>query len=326
MPNPFSRESLNLDVEAEIERITAWLRQEVHQNLRRYGAVVGISGGIDSSVVLALCARAFGPQRVLGVMLPEQESSPESATLAQQLADRYDVEAITEDISGALVGAGCYDRRDEAIRRVVPGYGPGWSAKIVLAGNVLEQATLNVFRLIVTEPGGIEHSQRLPVKEFAQIVAASNFKQRMRMSMLYYHAEVRNYAVIGTAQKNEHELGFFVKHGDGGADLQPLAHLFKTQVYQLARALDVPAEIQARTPTTDTYPGGQTQEEFFYRLPFALLDAIWLGHENGVAPAEIAAALDLAVDQVERVVTDIESKRRATAYLRAPARSLAHSV
>lgn len=323
MSNPFSRESLNLDVEAEIERITAWLRQEVHQNLRRYGAVVGISGGIDSSVVLALCARAFGPQRVLGVMLPEQESSPESATLAQQLADRYDVEAITENISGALVGAGCYDRRDEAIRRVVPGYGPGWSAKIVLAGNVLEQATLNVFRLIVTEPGGVEHSQRLPVKEFGQIVAASNFKQRMRMSMLYYHAEVRNYAVIGTAQKNEHELGFFVKHGDGGADLQPLAHLFKTQVYQLARALDVPAEIQARTPTTDTYPGGQTQEEFFYRLPFALLDAIWLGHERGVAPAEIAAALDLATDQVERVVTDIESKRRATAYLRAPALSLA---
>lgn len=323
MPNPFSRESLNLDVEAEIERITAWLRQEVHQNLRRYGAVVGISGGIDSSVVLALCARAFGPQRVLGVMLPEQESSPESATLAQQLADRYDVEAITENISGALVGSGCYARRDEAIRRVVPGYGPGWSAKIVLAGNVLEQATLNVFRLIVTEPGGVEHSQRLPVKEFAQIVAASNFKQRMRMSMLYYHAEVRNYAVIGTAQKNEHELGFFVKHGDGGADLQPLAHLFKTQVYQLARALDVPAEIQARTPTTDTYPGGQTQEEFFYRLPFALLDAIWLGHERGVAPAEIAAALDLATEQVERVITDIESKRRATAYLRAPALSLA---
>ena len=148
------------------------------------------------------------------------------------------------------------------------------------------------------------------------------FKQRLRMSMLYYHAEVRNYAVIGTAQKNEHELGFFVKHGDGGADLQPLAHLFKTQVYQLAKVLNVPAEIQARTPTIDTYPGGQTQEEFFYRLPFALLDAIWLGHDQGVAPAEIAAALELTTEQVERVVTDIESKRRATEYLRAPSLKL----
>jgi NAD+ synthase len=315
----FSRDSLNLDAPDEIERITSWLNHEVHHTLRRYGAVIGISGGIDSSVVLALCARALGPERVLGVMLPEQESSPESATLARQLAAQYGVEAITEDISGALGGVGCYSRRDEAIRRVIPEYGPGWSAKIVLAGNVLEQAALNVFRLIVTEPGGVEHSRRLSVKDFSQIVAASNFKQRMRMAMLYYHAEVRNFAVIGTAQKNEHELGFFVKHGDGGADLQPLAHLFKTQVYQLARALDVPAEIQARTPTTDTYPGGQTQEEFFYRLPFALLDAIWLGHEQGVAPADIAAALDLASEQVKRVVTDIESKRRATEYLRMPA-------
>ncbi len=324
MQSSFTRDSLNLDAEAEIERITTWLRQEVHQTLRRYGAVVGISGGIDSSVVLALCARAFGPERVLGVLLPEQESSPDSALLAHQLADRFDVETVTEDISGALIGAGCYARRDEAIRRIVPDFGPGWKAKIVLAGNVLEQATLNVFRLSVTPPGGVEQSQRLPVKEFSQIVAASNFKQRMRMAMLYYHAEARNYAVVGTAQKNEHELGFFVKHGDGGADLQPLAHLFKTQVFQLARALDVPAEIQARTPTTDTYPGGQTQEEFFYRLPFALLDAIWLGHERGTPAAEIAAALDLTTEQVERVVTDIESKRRATAYLRASALQLAH--
>lgn len=319
MPTPFSRDSLNLDAVAEVDSIAAWLNHAVHHSLRRYGAVVGISGGIDSSVVLALCVKAFGSKHVLGLMLPEKESSPESAALGRQLANQFDVETVTEDISDALDGAGCYTRRDEAIRRVVPGFGAGWTARIALAGNVLEQATLNVFRLIATEPDGTEHSQRLPVKEFAQIVAASNFKQRLRMSMLYYHAEVRNYAVIGTAQKNEHDLGFFVKHGDGGADLLPLAHLFKTQVYQLARALNVPAEIQARTPTTDTYPGGQTQEEFFYRLPFALLDAIWLGHDQGVAPTEIAVALGLTPEQVERVITDIESKRRATEYLRASA-------
>jgi NAD+ synthase len=319
----FSREALHLDAALEAERIAGWLRETVHHQFRRQGAVVGISGGIDSSVVLALCAKAFGPERVLGVLLPEQESSPESAELAHLLAAQYQVQTVTEDISNVLQGAACYQRRDEAIRRLFPEFGPGWSAKIVLAGNLLEQAALNVFRLVVVNPAGEELSNRLPPAEFAQIVAASNFKQRTRMMLLYYHAERLNYAVIGTAQKNEHELGFFVKHGDGGADVQPLAHLYKTQVYALARALDVPEAIQQRTPTTDTYPGGSTQEEFFYRLPFELLDAIWYGHEHGAPPAEIAAALDLTREQVQRVIADVESKKRATEYLRAPALKLA---
>jgi NAD+ synthase len=318
----FSREALHLDAAQEAERIAGWLRETVHHQFRRQGAVVGISGGIDSSVVLALCAKAFGPERVLGVLLPEQESSPESAELAHLLAAQYQVQTVTEDISGALQGAACYQRRDEAIRRLFPEFGLGWSAKIVLAGNLLEQAALNVFRLVVVNPAGEELSNRLPPAEFAQIVAASNFKQRTRMMLLYYHAERLNYAVIGTAQKNEHELGFFVKHGDGGADVQPLAHLYKTQVYALARALDVPEAIQQRTPTTDTYPGGSTQEEFFYRLPFELLDAIWLGYEHGTPPAEIAAALALTPEQVQRVIADVESKKRATEYLRAPALKL----
>lgn len=313
----FDRQSLDIDVVQETERIVAALREHVHHTMHRQGGVVGISGGIDSSVVLALCARAFGPQHTIGVLLPEKESSPESAELAYQLADQYDVRTVTEDISGALEGAGCYRRRDEAIQRIFPEYGPGWKAKIVLAGNLLEQAALNVFRLTVTDRQGAESSKRLPVHEFAQIVAASNFKQRMRMSMLYYHAELRNFSVIGTANKNEHALGFFVKYGDGGVDIQPIAHLYKTQVYQLARYLDVPEAIQQRTPTTDTYPGGSTQEEFFYRVPFDILDAVWLGFERDLPPAEIAQALDLSVEQVDRIVADIASKQRATEYLRA---------
>jgi NAD+ synthase len=138
------------------------------------------------------------------------------------------------------------------------------------------------------------------------------------MSMLYYHAELRNYAVMGTANKNEYDLGFFVKYGDGGVDTQPIGHLFKTQIYQLAKYLNIPEEIQQRTPTTDTYPGGSTQEEFFYRVPFEILDAVWLGHEQGVANAEIAQALDLTVEQVERIVGDLVSKAHATIYLRRP--------
>lgn len=318
----FNKHSLELDVTKETERIVEGLRQSVHQTLRRQGAVLGISGGIDSSVVLALCAKAFGPERVVALLLPEGESSPDSATLAQLVADHYGVETITEDISGALDGFGCYQRRNEAIARLFPEFEPGWKAKIALPGSLLDKETLNIFSLSVTNPDGEEFTKRLPPREYYQIVAASNFKQRSRMTMLYYHAELRNYAVIGTPNKNEHLLGFFVKHGDGGIDVSPIGHLFKTQVYQLARYLDVPEEIQKRTPTSDTYPGGSSQEEFFFRLPFDILDTIWFGYEQGVPTNEIAQALELSVEQVERVVADIVRKQRTTTYLRMPCISL----
>ena len=315
--NVFTKRALDLDVAQEAERIVTELRRTVHERLRRQGAIVGISGGIDSSTVLALCVRAFGADRVVGLLLPERDSSPDSVELAQRLAQHYGVATVIEEISDALDGFGCYRRRDEAIRRLFPEFGPGWKSKIVLPGSLLDKETLNVFSLTVTAPDGQEMTKRLPPAEYFQVVAASNFKQRTRMAMLYYHAELRNYAVIGTPNKNEHGLGFFVKHGDGGVDVNPIVHLFKRQVYQLAEYLDVPAEIQRRTPTSDTYSGGSTQEEFFFRVPFEILDVVWYGHEHGVPAEQIAAALSLTVEQVERVINDTIRKQRTTAYLRA---------
>lgn len=312
----FSRQALLLDAEAETRRLAQFILESVTQTLHRRGAVVGISGGIDSAVVLALCVRALGAERVIGLLLPERESSTESVDLALGLAGQYGVKTVTEDITPLLAGAGCYRRRDEAVQRLFPEYGEGWKVKISLPGNLLEQDVLNIFKVTVVSPEGAEQSQRLPVGEFLQIVAASNFKQRSRMAMLYYHAELRNYAVVGTANKNEHDLGFFVKYGDGGVDLQPIVHLFKSQVYQLAAYLDVPREIRERTPTTDTYSAGSTQEEFFFRLPFDVLDLIWLGMEEGVPAELIARALEITPAQVERVMEDIRRKQRTTAYLR----------
>jgi len=315
---PFSRAALDLDVEKEVERIEKGLRQAVYHQLHRQGAVVGISGGIDSSVVLALCARAFGPERVVGILLPDKESSPENIDLAHRLAEQYQVNAIIENISAALDGFDCYRRRDEAIRRIFPEYQTGWGIKMVLSGNLLEESTLNIFRLVVADLQGHEYSKRLPLKEYLEVMASSNFKQRARMSLLYYHAESRNFAVVGTANKNEHDLGFFVKFGDGGMDVNPIGHLFKSQVYQLGKYLDLPEEILERAPTTDTYPGGSTQEEFFYRIPFDILDTIWLGWKQGISNDEIARALGLSKEQVERVVADIAQKIKTTTYLRAP--------
>jgi NAD+ synthase len=284
--------------------------------LKKRGAVVGISGGIDSSVTLGLCVRAFGPNRVVGIMMPEHDSNPDSLELATELANKLGVEYIVENMSDALAGFKCYERRDEAIKRVFPEFTEEYKAKITLSTDILDKDTLNLFYLNVISPSGEEKMERIPVKEYLQIVAASNFKQRSRMSMLYYHAESRNYAVIGTGNKNEHEQGFFVKYGDGGADVKPIAHLFKTQVFQLGEYIDMPDEIQNRVPTTDTYSAEQTQEEFFFRLPFEILDTIWYGWEKGVSSVEIAKALEIQPEQVDNVIHDIKRKIAATEYLR----------
>ena len=312
----FSKSNIKLDVRKETEKIVSQLKEDVVKKLKKRGAVVGISGGIDSSVTLGLCVKAFGSKRVVGIMMPEHDSNPDSLELATNLATKLGVEYVVENMSDSLAGFRCYERRDEAIKRVFPEYTNEYKSKITLSTDILDKDTLNLFYLNIITPSGEEKMERIPVKEYLQIVAASNFKQRSRMSMLYYHAESRNYAVIGTGNKNEHEQGFFVKYGDGGADVKPIAHLFKTQVFQLGESLDMPAEIQNRVPTTDTYSAEQTQEEFFFRLPFEILDTIWYGWEKGVSSVEIAKALEIQPEQVDNVIHDIKRKIAATEYLR----------
>jgi NAD+ synthase len=313
----FSKNDINIDAAAEVGRIVEQMRLIVGQRLHKRGGVIGISGGIDSSVCLALSARAFGPKNVLGVAMPESDSNPESAVLARKLAKKFGVSYIIEDMTAALAGFGAYRRRDEAIRNVFPEYDASYKAKIVLPSSLGEKDQLNIFQLTIISPGGEEKTARIPLEDYLQVVAASNFKQRSRMSMLYYHADRLNYAVIGTGNKDEHEQGFFVKYGDGGADIKPIAHMFKLQVYQLAAYLEIPREIQERAPTTDTYSAECTQEEFFFRVPFEIGDVICYAMEKSVPIPEIAEALALSDAQVEHIQKDIKRKIKATEYLRA---------
>lgn len=304
------------DIEQVCGKIVEKLKKDVTYQLNRRGAVVGVSGGIDSSVTLALAVRAFGAENVVGIMLPERDSSPDSLNLARKLAERFGVKTIVEDITEALEGFGCYRRRDEAISKVIPDFNPKVDkAKIVLNQNIGKNIP-SIFSVTIISPDGREQSKLLPVKEYLQIVASTNFKQRSRMSMLYYHAERLHYAVIGTPNKHEVEQGFFVKYGDGGADVMPIGNLYKTQVYQLADFLDVPQEIIERTPTTDTYTAEQTQEEFFYQLPFEIMDLIWYGWENNYKPEDLAIALDKSAQEIQNIFNSFERKRKTTEYLR----------
>lgn len=314
---PFSKEILHIeDIESVSNTIIKKLKNDVAQNLQRRGGVVGISGGIDSSVVLALSAEAFGPNNVIGIMLPEKDSSDDSKILAKKLANKFGVSTLVEDITKALDGFNCYQRRDEAIGRVIIDFDPEIDkAKIEIKQNI-ESNLPPAFSITVIKPHGEVISKLLPVKEYLQIVASTNFKQRSRMTMLYYHAERLHYAVIGTPNKHEVEQGFFVKYGDGGADVMPIGHLYKTQVYQLASHLGVPQEIIDRIPTTDTYTAEQTQEDFFYQMPFESMDLIWYGWENNYPAHEVGKVMNKPAMEIENIYKNFKRKRKTTEYLR----------
>lgn len=308
---------LAIDTAAEASRIVESIREQVLGAMRKKGAVVGISGGIDSSVVAALCVRAFGAERVAGLLMPERHSSEDSTELGRTLARSLGIEPILEDVEPILEALGCYARQLEAIRAVFPEYGEGWRSKITLP-SILESDRLNVYQLTVEDPEGARQTRRLPLGPYLQLVAATNYKQRVRKMTEYYHADRLNYAVAGTPNRLEYDQGFFVKQGDGAADFKPIAHLYKTQVFALAEELGVPEAIRDRTPTTDTYSLPQTQEEFYFALPYDRMDLCLWAHDHQVPAEETAPTVDLSPDQVRRVYRDIESKRRGTRYLHLP--------
>lgn len=308
---------LAIDAQRTADTIARALREQVQGVLRRKGIVVGLSGGVDSSVVAALAVRAVGKERVLAVFMPERDSSDDALRLGRIVARDLEVESVVEDIAPALEGLGCYARQVDAIRAVFPNYGDGWKCKVTLP-SILEGDRINVSHLTVRSPAGEEQTARMPPAAYQQLVAATNFKQRVRKTIEHYHADRLRYAVAGTPNRLEYDQGFFVKQGDGAADVKPIAHLYKTQVYALADFLGVSKEITCRPPTTDTYSLPQTQEEFYFALDYRRMDLCLWAYNHGVSPSDVTSAVDLTTAQVERIYRDIEAKRRATHYLHAP--------
>jgi len=309
----FSAARLTLDAEQEVAQICSSLKR-LTVEFKRRGLVVAMSGGIDSSVVAALAVRALGKERVLGLLMPERDSSADTLRLSSLLAEHLGIETRHEDITAMLDAVGCYQRRDDAIREVIPEYGPGYRAKIVLP-SVVDSDRFRVFSIVAETPDGETLNARLTTSAYLGIVAATNFKQRVRKMLEYYHADRLNYAVAGTPNRLEYDQGFFVKLGDGAADVKPIAHLYKTQVYQLAEYLGVPNEIRSRPPTTDTYSMPQSQEEFYFSLPYDRMDLCLYGKNAGLDATEVASAVGLTPEQVGRVFKDIDQKRRTTRYL-----------
>ena len=298
-------------LERLIERTAAAVRR-----FGRRGAIVAVSGGIDSSVVAGICARALGPDRVICLRLPEKDVGDSSSDLGLELAQALGTPTIEEPITAALEGLGCYHRRDEAIRGVFPDYEPSWRHKIVRSA---PSGGITFFSLVVERPDGSTDERRMPPEPYRQILAATNMKQRVRKLMEYTWADKLGYAVAGTPNLLEYDQGFFVKGGDGLADLKPIVGLYKSQVYALARELGLPESITSRVPTTETFSLPQTQEEFYFGHPYERMDMLMWGQVNGVAAAELAPLVELSEDAVKAAYGEIERRRVATEYLHAPA-------
>jgi NAD+ synthase len=312
----FSEGVLALDLEATAARLAERLRELV-KGFRRRGVVVAVSGGIDSACVAALAARAVGPQRVQALLLPERDSSGESTRLGVALCDALGVPRAVHDIAPVLEAVGCYRERDEAVRSVFPEFEPSMRWKMVLGADRLASGLLSVFSAVVELPGGETRSFRLTPEAYLRILAATNYKQRTRKMIEYFHADRLNYVVAGTPNRLEYDQGFFVKLGDGAADVKPIATLYKTQVYALARHLGVVDEILARPPTTDTYSLPQSQEEFYFTVDHRRLDLLLWARDHGVSAEEAAPVVGMTPELVRRVFDDIDRKRKVAEYLHA---------
>lgn len=312
----FSRDVLRIDPAGQLEKLSGFIVEQLNTVFRRKGAVVGLSGGIDSACMAAIAVHAIGKEKVVGLVLPEMESNPISSEYAIRHAETLGIEYRQINITSTVDSVVSYQWRDEFVQRLIPEYEPGYKYNITLPTDLLERDSFSFYCLQVQMPDGEMLKKRLNPDEFRAITAFANIKIRSRMLHLYAEAERRNLLVLGTTNRTEFLLGDFCKYGDGGTDIEPITHLYKNQIYQLADYLNVIPEIIERKPSPDTFSLPVSDQEFFFRIPFDKLDYLLYAWEHEVSACDAAHVLDISEDAVKRAFKDFTAKHRATAHLR----------
>jgi len=279
-------EQLWIDSERVSQELKSFIKTSVG-NFNRAGAIVGLSGGLDSGVVLALSVAVLGSSKVLGLIMPERDSSQDSESDARLLAEILGVRVDKVDLTPILGEMGIYSHIPRAL-----------FARKKIAG----AANKGIYKLYTRLTGERPFLSGLEGTSFGPLKRANAYyrmKHRLRMVLLYSYAERENLLVTGTVNRTEFLIGFFVKYGDSAADITPLLPLYKTQVRQLAEFLHIPERILNKAPSPDLVPG--ITDEFAIGIPYQKLDLILLGLDTNMTMKDIAAKTGVNQKTIEYV-------------------------
>ena len=308
-------DELNRDIDKAALTLRHFIREQI-SGFKKKGAVVGVSGGIDSAVILTLCVEELGVENVFGMLLPEKESAASSTPLGAEICESLGVTYEEVPISPILEALDIYNKKDQVIKRACPEYDPKIHQTSLVLPDFLSTGAVNVPYLKLFKDGEVVAQHRLKANDYLEIIGLQGVKQRSRMIVQYMYAEKMNYIVCGTTNKTELVLGQFVKYGDGGVDIEPLADCYKTQVYSLAKHLNVNEEIIKRPPSADTWSHYTTDQEFYWRMPIQIMDQLLYGREHKLSLDVIEKNTKLPKETIQNALKHLDRVESTTEYIR----------
>jgi NAD+ synthase len=302
------------EIEKTITSIENFVKEEILEKFQRKGAIIGISGGIDSAVMASICTRSVNPNQVLGLIMPEKESDPSSQILAEKIANQLDIETKIIDITSILESFGVYENKEKIIKEKFSNFNNNciYSVRVPSKfGN-----SVGIPFLEILDDKNKKHQIKISASEFLTLTASSSIKHRVRMTLLYYYAEKNNFCVVGTTNKSEFLQGYFVKYGDGGTDIEPLSNLYKSQIYQISEFLNIPREIHEKDASPDIWSLKTSDEEFFYSVPYHIVDLILYARENNMTESEIEKISDFSLEQIKKLIQFQNQKQVKSQHMR----------
>ena len=302
------------EIEKTINSIENFVKEEISKRFQKRGAVIGISGGIDSAVMAAICAKSIDPKQVLGIIMPEKESDPTSQILAKKVVEQYQIETKIIDITSILESFGVYSIKEQIVKEKFSNFNNNCKYRVTIPSKISNSAGIPFLEIL--DDKNKKYQFKISTSEFLTLIASSSIKHRVRMTLLYYYAEKNNFCVVGTTNKSEFLQGYFVKYGDGGTDLEPLTNLYKSQIYQIGEFLKVPNEILEKDASADIWSFNTSDEEFFYSVPYHIVDLILYARENNMTKSEIEKISNLSLEQIEKLLQFQNQKQVKSQHMR----------